>query len=556
MTSDKKHSGPRDSDKSRGASGHKNKNNVNNFKSNSSLNDTTASLKSLQLGSSTAAAMSTTTPQKNNNSSNKAGKKSKKHTGAVTSTAMGSSSSSVSARKSGGPVLLGMPDSAMECQDDSDPYVTKIGGVPTWLDQDVPAPARYGICGVCGKTMYLLLQAYVPLEKSPYDRVVYVWACNQRLCMRKNGSFRIVRALKLNAEYAQKLEKKSKPAVASIPSAMSTAGLGAPAIAATNPFAAPGAFDMGNALFGGVGAGFSNPFATHSSAPNPCAPPTGFGVGSLASAPAPKSFADVTSVHVPQEESSSESDDEEAPENQDITSREWPEKLPSFDPYYLYITEEVLEDSAALDDEISQRYSHFLALEECVSKSDDDEECNGKSTTATWSGETYEKAALPKGVDKAFQKFTERVQAWPDQCVRYDFPGSPLLFSYSDRTAQTLLPPHTTVHSKHTRPSPHRIPRCPDCKGPRGFEFQLMPNLLSLLDVTSPRYLSEEERKSVKERKGAQVFDTGMEWGTILVYSCAEDCFGRNKAGVAAEGSHGQHKVKYFEEVALVQFEE
>ncbi|KAF9170623.1 hypothetical protein BGX20_008716 [Mortierella sp. AD010] len=473
----------------------------------------------------------------NANGNNKNGKKTKKNTGNGSTV-----STPAPAKKSTGPVLLGLPDSPMEHQDDVDPYITKIGGVPSWLDQNMPAPSKYGICGACGKSLYLILQAYVPLEKSPYDRVVYVWACNQRLCMRKNGSFRVIRALKLNPEYAQKLEKKSKPAAA--PAPVIAPGV----VTAVNPFASSGTFDMGNALFGGSGSGF-NPFASPSSTVNPFAPPAGFGVG----APAPtavKSFASITSTNIPKEDPSSDSEEEVASE-----PTEWSENLPAFDPYYLYITEEVLEKSDSIDDDISQRYSHLLALEEAAADDDDEEGAGGSGAGgATWSGEAYEKATLPKGVDKAFQKFTERVQSWPEQCVRYDFPGVPLLFSYSDRTAQSLLPPNVTQHSKHTTPSAHRIPRCPACKGPRGFEFQLMPNLLSMLDVTSKKYLSEEEKQSLKERKGAQVFDIGMEWGTILVYSCVEDCFGRKAQN--EESSSDNQKVKYFEEVALVQFED
>lgn len=218
----------------------------------------------------------------------------------------------------------------------------------------------------------------------------------------------------------------------------------------------------------------------------------------------------------------------------------------------------MLEDSKTVSDDIAEKYSHLLALEEANQDDGDDDEKGGPGG-AGWSGEAYEKASLPKGVDKAFKKFTERVQAWPDQCVRYHFPGSPLLFSFSDPTARTLLPANASQHSKHTAPSAHRIPRCPACKGPRGFEFQLMPNLLSLLDVTSKKYLSEEEMKALKERKGAQVFDIGMEWGTILVYSCVDDCFGKSVAKKAAGGVEEDGKVpavKYFEEVALIQFED
>ncbi|KAG0364350.1 hypothetical protein BGZ54_007612, partial [Gamsiella multidivaricata] len=335
------------------------------------------------------------------------------------------------------------------------------------------------------------------------------------------------------------------------------------------PFAAPGAFDMGNALFGGAGAGFNNPFAPPASnTTNPFAPPPGFGAPAPApasaavSTPGSKSFASATSANISKEESSNENEEEEdTADGKCQESRIWPEELSSFEPHYLYITEEVLEDSDAISDDISQRYSHLLALEESLANDSPDDNNDGDSASgsangASWSGEAYEKAALPKGVDKAFQKFTERVQYWPDQCVRYDFPGTPLMFSWSDRAAQTLLPANVARHSKHTTPSAHRIPRCPKCKGPRGFEFQLMPNLLSLLDVGATKYLAEDEKKAAKERKGAQAFEIGMEWGTVMVYSCVEDCFGKAVGKeMEAEGGVGQ-KVRYFEEVALVQFED
>ncbi|KAF9103663.1 hypothetical protein BGX29_003080 [Mortierella sp. GBA35] len=526
--------GGRSSGNSSGAkSNNNNRANTAKATDNKALADTTLGLSSLQLGN------NNNTTKSKSSSGKKSSKKSTSSNGSTVA-----ASPPVSSKKAG-PILLGMPDSPMESQDDTDPYVTKIGGVPLWLSEDLPAPSKYGVCEACGKNMYLLLQAYVPLETSPYDRVVYVWACNQRLCMRKKGSFRVVRALKLNQEYAQRLEKKAKPVAAPV----------APAPLASPFGAAPGAFDMGNALFGGAGAGFNNPFASSSSTTNPFAPPPGFGAPAAVPAAAPISFASVTSSNIPAKE------DESSEDEADVAAEEstpWPENPPAFSPHYLYIAEEVLEDSKAINDDIAQKYSHFLALEEA--NQDDDEDEKAGPGGANWSGEAYEKASLPKGVDKAFKKFTKRVQAWPDQCVRYHFPGLPLLFSFSDPTARLLLPSNATQHSKHNAPSAHRIPRCPACKGPRGFEFQLMPNLLSLLGVTSKKYLSEEEMKALKERKGAQVFDIGMEWGTILVYSCVDDCFGKSAVKkVAEDGSEESVKVpavKYFEEVALIQFED
>ncbi|KAF9970976.1 hypothetical protein BGZ65_010729, partial [Modicella reniformis] len=266
---------------------------------------------------------------KKNNTSHGAGSGSGSGAGAGSKSGLGSAvvvtpaavvSTAPSSKKSG-PVLLGMPDTPMDSREDTDPYVTKIGGVPSWLDRDLPAPSKYGACEACGKRMYLLLQAYVPLEKSPYDRVVYVWACNQRLCMRKKGSFCVVRALKLSPEYAQKLDKKAKPATsqASAPTVPATK----PSIG-TNPFAVPGAFEMSNALFGGAGSGFANPFAPPSNTANPFAPPPGFGLGFSASTPTPatlatpitpaaKSFASVTAKNIPQDEESSESEEDNEP---------------------------------------------------------------------------------------------------------------------------------------------------------------------------------------------------------------------------------------------------
>jgi pre-rRNA-processing protein TSR4 len=96
-------------------------NNNNRAKANDkALIDTTLGLSNLQLG------------QTNNGAAkpkNSSGKKTSKKS---TSSSNGSSvaaSLPVSSKKAG-PILLGMPDSPMEVQDDVDPYVTKIGGVP------------------------------------------------------------------------------------------------------------------------------------------------------------------------------------------------------------------------------------------------------------------------------------------------------------------------------------------------------------------------------------------------------------------------------------------
>ncbi|KAF9978429.1 hypothetical protein BGZ73_002325 [Actinomortierella ambigua] len=547
------------------------------------LESTIDSLQKLDLGGSSPM---TTANKKAGGSSGSKSKKSKKASGAAPAAPPSSQK-----KPSFGPVLLGLPDTPMTAKEDVDPYVTKIGGVPNWLDASTPAPAKYGVCESCGKSMFLLLQAYVPLEKSPYDRVIYVWACNQRKCMRNKGSVRVIRSMKLNPEYAAKLEKKTKPTVAAAP--------------ATNPFGAPAAVDLGNALFGGGPMAFSNPFAQ--SAPlgsNPfggstatastahsqfgalptSASPFGAPSNSVGAFPIPsgtlttttttatKSFASAVGANVPtmHDESSEEEKEEDTVEADDEGSTEWPEKPSAFQAHYLYITEEVLNDAMA-DDALVNKYRHYIAMGEEQLRAEEEEGEEGTGG-ASWGGEVYEEDQLPKGMDKALQKFTERVQAsGAEQCVRYEFPGTPLLFSFGDETAKTLLPAGASHHSKHTVPSAHRIARCSGCGGPRAFEMQLMPNMLSMLQVSSREHLSEEEQASLKTRKGAEQFNVGMEWGTVLVYSCAEDCFSKRKTkskkrkddGHDNNNDHNQEEdeedklqTRYYEEVALVQLEE
>lgn len=83
-----------------------------------------------------------------------------------------------------------------------------------------------------------------------------------------------------------------------------------------------------------------------------------------------------------------------------------------FPGHYLYICEEEASetyDSIGMDKSKYQKYLDMHPSEEDV---DDAEE------GVSWAGEAYEKQQLPRGFDKAFKKFTERVSAWPEQCVR------------------------------------------------------------------------------------------------------------------------------------------
>jgi len=84
---------------------------------------------------------------------------------------------------------------------------------------------------------------------------------------------------------------------------------------------------------------------------------------------------------------------------------------------------------------------------------------------------------------KAFSVFKKRISAAPEQILRYSRGGNPLWIS------DTPLP---------------SVPPCELCHGPRQFEFQIMPQLLSHLNV-------DEVGKSI-------------DWGVVAIFACSRSC--------------------------------
>ena len=112
---------------------------------------------------------------------------------------------------------------------------------------------------------------------------------------------------------------------------------------------------------------------------------------------------------------------------------------------------------------------------------------------AEWGGEAYE-SSHPMGVDKAFLAFTKRVSSYPRQCVRFSPAGNPLPF------CQETIPDAGC---------------CDRCGGRRVFELQLMPAILSILPTNDEKHLGH-----IKQRNAHPLFGDGMEWGTVMVFTC------------------------------------
>ncbi|KAJ1957281.1 hypothetical protein EC988_000907 [Linderina pennispora] len=413
-------------------------------------------------------------------------------------------------------VLLGFSDGDMAASDDTDAFTCKLGGKPVWLDtaSAIPSQASTAVCQQCGSGMIQLLQAYVPLNDSAYDRVLYVWACNRRECSGKAGAARAVRGHVLNREYAMKLihsAKASKPK-------QSTFG--------------SGPFGSGKVDFGSVW----KTNAGETSAPMFSGPLFGSSASKI-------SFGKAEPEELAEELADDLADDLAVLEIDGGERTEWVDVV-QVPAQYLAIDEEVLETPAA-DEQDMQMEQAALG-----------DDVGGEQ----WSGEQYERTVRPQGTDAAFERFVETVAKNPAQTIRYQFGGSPLFYSFQDSTAQMLGPTaHDDSDDEDAAPrrySTDRLPRCQHCSGRRVFECQLMPALLTVLPLAAH---VKGQGKTEMDAKWVQRLDLGVEFGTMMVFSCENDCHG-GRTGTQYLGNSGANMDRYaapayYEECVLVQLE-
>ncbi|XP_025091518.1 programmed cell death protein 2-like isoform X2 [Pomacea canaliculata] len=100
--------------------------------------------------------------------------------------------------------------------------------------------------------------------------------------------------------------------------------------------------------------------------------------------------------------------------------------------------------------------------------------------------ETYEKADVPHG-DYQCHKFIMRLKLCPEQCIRYQWNGSPLLIS-------------------QPKDGKLAVENCSSCGGTLVFELQLVPPILQFL-----RFPGQSE--------------PAVEFGTVLIFTCKSSCW-------------------------------
>ncbi|KAI2466926.1 programmed cell death protein 2 [Annulohypoxylon bovei var. microspora] len=417
-------------------------------------------------------------------------------------------------------VLLGYAS-----KDPGDETISRLGGRPEWLDENNPPSAALARCKICKDLMVLLLQLDGELpERFPgHERRLYIFSCRRKSCRRREGSIRALRSVRIapgsttanatSKTTKDKKEEKPKPKEEA-PKSQPPSNLGETLFGAkkmgspsgsTNPFSTTSSSSGGSNPFASASNPFSSPSAPanetkpepeaeSAQVPPPTTTPTDDEIKAL-----PKTFAETLSLNTTPQPPTPPSP--------------WPAAAQQPAPYPVsYLSEADYETLDPLPSAVPQNTR--MDLDASDSKS------NGKE----------DRDVFESAMDAAFQRFADRLSQNPEQAIRYEFGGQPLLYSKTDCVGKLFAPSTNPTGNGVTTTvaTGGGIPRCANCNSGRTFEVQLTPHAIAEL---------EAEELSLE----------GMDWGTVVVGVCERDCRARG----VAEGQVG-----YVEEWAGVQWEE
>lgn len=355
--------------------------------------------------------------------------------------------------------------------------------------------------------MNLLLQINgdLPDRYPEHERRLYIWACKRKACRRKDGSVRGFRATRQTKVQPSASSKQPKTPQSTTGAAQPATNLGETLFGvkpttntSANPFASPASSGPQSNPFASPSSQSSNPFASTSSlAAKPPQKPIDEPAESL-----PQTFADKTRISAA------------SPATQTtpvIPHEPWPEASAFSDPY------------PALHLDADKEYTEPEAPQAPAGVRVDAAE--GSSSAGGVDKDLFEST-----MDRTFQKFADRLSQNPEQVLRYEFGGQPLLYSKKDAVGKLLTPPEgEEVKVKvQSRAGGNKMPRCGNCGAERVFELQLTPHLISELEA---------------EEMGLD----GMDWGTVILGVCSKDCQEKGK-------TYGE--VGYVDEWVGLQWEE
>lgn len=325
-------------------------------------------------------------------------------------------------------------------------FPSKAGGVPAWLDPINLPSGRSCHCEICGEPLQFLLQVYAPLsEKEPtFHRTLFVFMCLSMTCLLQDQ----------HKQWKRQPEKASR-----------SVKVFRSQLARLNPFysSEPPKHD-GTDKPSGIGAALCNWCGTWKGDKVCSSCRRAHYCSEKHQAMHWRSGHKIECRQLnsyPQ--SSNTSPTNSSVESQKVASNTiWPEY------------EIINEDECEFDTEMSEdsKYSNSL-----VSGSRMDESV--KSLLDNFEGDSDK---------KSWASFQERIARAPEQVLRY----------CRYESAKPLWP------MSSGQPSKTDIPKCNYCGGPRGFEFQILPQLLYYFGVKNDV--------------------DSLDWATIVVYTCEASC--------------------------------
>lgn len=386
--------------------------------------------------------------------------------------------------------------------------------IQTWLDEKTAPSGALAKCEVCSGLLTLLLELNgdLPEHFPGHERRLYLLACRRKTCRRKEGSVRGIRGVRIAKGSEVKTSRKGckekqeeKTPYTDLGESLFGVKDSSSIAVPVNPFSNPFSSNAN-------GKTSANPFSSSSPAANLLSPP------SPAVQVTSEEAKDEASSTLPETFASKVRLDSLTPSSQPPRPHEpWPAESsfpPAYPHYYLDAEYETLDAPSKPD--IPNNARMDINQEESAGGGKEDKEI------------------FESSLDKTFQKFADRIGQNPEQILRYEFKGKPLLYSDSDAMGRYLA-----SHSEHSTSSNAKIstmgsksgngmPLCHNCGADRVFEAQLTPHAITELEANDMSI-------------------DGMEWGTIILGVCGKDC----KPDDVAEGEVG-----YVEEWVGVQWEE
>ena len=372
--------------------------------------------------------------------------------------------------------------------------------------------------------MRLLLQldGDLPDRFPGHRRRLYIFVCARRTCRRKAGSVRALRGVRVDRDGAKAAAEAGSMTVESAVTSSSE----------VQPWR-----DIGRELFGGERSTApalsspssksyhknANPFASLSSelpqslAKNPFSaldPTSSLGAKAPQKPPCKEDLASTFAAKIGINDASQSGSPGPAPTESHARPlfEAWPaaENKVTAMPYTTYFLDAEYEtlDTLPQDIPVSSKYT-------IDGRAEDDALLGGKGSLTTDKAASKEKELFESSLDKTFQRFADRVAQNPLQVLRYEFGGTPLLYSSIDPVGR-LFP-----SSSHNQPfsgtvattrTTAGIPPCSNCFQPRTYELQLMPHAIDEL----------EPDQDLSEESGGV-----LEWGTLLLGTCSQDCVPR-----------------------------